>query len=159
MHESSSSLKIYGSDATLLQTIKLPSEIYFPKHAVKTSVGNFILLYMAVRRNPTGVDGEEESDDDETDDDEEDWEDGDTEEEDEGEEDEGEEDKKEDMDEKIEMEENEEDLVEPGPSWKMSAGEEEAVQWLGEEREGLQASGSDGRKSTEESGVEEQENG
>jgi len=39
------SLKIYGSDATVLRSISLPTDISCIQHAVETSVGNFIVLH------------------------------------------------------------------------------------------------------------------
>src|SRR6218665_911738 len=44
INSSSSSLMIYGSDAGLLRSIKLPTYIKNPDHAVETSIGNFVII-------------------------------------------------------------------------------------------------------------------
>ena len=38
-------LSIYNPDATLHRTITLPSDMKFPRHAVETPTGNFIICY------------------------------------------------------------------------------------------------------------------
>src|SRR5688572_8531879 len=43
--ETSSILRIYGSDAELLHSIQLPRDIIEPVHAVETSTGNVIILH------------------------------------------------------------------------------------------------------------------
>jgi len=42
----SSSLIILGTEADLLETIQLPEDIKNPLHAVKTSIGNFVILHL-----------------------------------------------------------------------------------------------------------------
>src|SRR6218665_3182680 len=46
---SSSILMIFGSDAELLHSIQLSSDINLPRHAVETSTGNFIILHQSVK--------------------------------------------------------------------------------------------------------------
>lgn len=41
----SSALMIYGSDANLIRTIQLPTDMKHPLHALKTFTGNFIILH------------------------------------------------------------------------------------------------------------------
>src|SRR6218665_2759341 len=45
MNDSSHSLMIYGSDAKLIRSIPLPRDIILPRHAVETSIGNFIIIH------------------------------------------------------------------------------------------------------------------
>ena len=46
--DSSHRLMIYGSDAELIRSIQLPTEIEDPLHAVETSIGNFIILHKTI---------------------------------------------------------------------------------------------------------------
>src|SRR6218665_2375528 len=46
---SSSILMIFGSDAELLHSIQLSSDINLPRHALETSTGNFIILHQSVK--------------------------------------------------------------------------------------------------------------
>ena len=43
--QNSPNLWIYGSDAELIKSVQLPKEIGYPHHAVKTSMGNFIVIH------------------------------------------------------------------------------------------------------------------
>src|SRR6218665_2005061 len=43
--DTSSTLRIYGSKAELIQSIELPRDIIDPTHAVESSIGNFIILH------------------------------------------------------------------------------------------------------------------
>ena len=45
------SLMIYGSDAALIQSIPLPRDIACPRHAVETTIGNFIIIYDEEKKN------------------------------------------------------------------------------------------------------------
>jgi len=141
-------LKIYASDANLHQSIKLPTDIFIPRHAVETSVGNLIVIHMPRVIHYVEKDSEENSEVGED----EDVEDGDEKGEDKEQEVEGEEDTVEDKDENKEMEDN-------GASLRMSAEDEEASKWTNEERQSAQPLVSDGIKSTEETEVQEEENG
>src|SRR6218665_3255810 len=46
INDSSPILMIYGSDAVLIRSIHLPTDIEHPVHAVETSIGNFIILHL-----------------------------------------------------------------------------------------------------------------
>ena len=45
INDSSPSLMTYGSDAELIRSVPLPIEIKNPQHAVKTSIGNIIIIH------------------------------------------------------------------------------------------------------------------
>src|SRR6218665_1387976 len=47
----SSTLMVYGSEAELITSIQLQNDIVNPRHAVETSIGNFIILHQCVQED------------------------------------------------------------------------------------------------------------
>ena len=45
VNDSSHCLMIYGPDAEFIQSILFPSHIIYPRHAVETSIGNFVIIH------------------------------------------------------------------------------------------------------------------
>src|SRR6218665_3110345 len=60
VNKSSSILMIYGSDATLLRSIQLPTNIKILWHAVETSIGNFIIINEEEEEKKEEVEEEED---------------------------------------------------------------------------------------------------
>ena len=54
VNDSLSTLMIYGSDAELIRSIQLPEDMKNPRHAVETSIGNFIILHFCIENEGKG---------------------------------------------------------------------------------------------------------
>ena len=54
INETSSILMIYGSEADILSSIQLQSDIQNPRHAIITSIGNFVILHQCVKKVEEG---------------------------------------------------------------------------------------------------------